>query len=114
MDVPYFFESVVARKGDSYSLVESSVVHLLLIGLAGLCYYRKHTLLMFSLVISPELNNRRQSLPQLELEDLSSLLTTSDLDITIGLIITRFVRTDSDVPSLPVMSSKMIKWLGLS
>jgi hypothetical protein len=65
---------VVAREGDSYSLVESSVVHLPLVGLAGLCYYRKHTLPMFSLVISPELNNRRQSLPKLELEDLSSLL----------------------------------------
>ena len=71
MDVPY--RSVVAREGDSYSIVESSIVHLLLVGLAGHCYYRKHTLLVFSLVISPELNNRRQSLPKLELEDLSSL-----------------------------------------
>ena len=65
---------MVAHEGDSYSLVESSVVHLQLVGLAGPCYYRKHTLLVFSIVISLELNNRRQSLPKLELEDLSSLL----------------------------------------
>ena len=65
---------VVAREGDSYSLIECFVVQLQLVGLEGLCYYRKHTLLVFSLVISPELNNRRQSLPRLELEDLSSLL----------------------------------------
>ena len=69
-----FSRSVVAREGDSYSLIESSVVHLSLVGLAGLCYYRKHIMLVFSLVISPELKNRRQSLPKLELEDLSSLL----------------------------------------
>ena len=74
MDVPYFLESVVAREGDSYSLIESSIVHLPLVGLVGLCYYRKHTLPMFSLVISLELNNKRQSLPKLEPEDLSSLL----------------------------------------
>ena len=65
---------MVAREGDSYSLVESSVVHLPLVGLAGPCYYRKHTLPVFSLVISLELNNRRQSLSKLELEDPSSLL----------------------------------------
>ena len=65
---------MVAHEGDSYSLIESSVVHLPLVGLEGLCYYRKHTLPVFSLVISPELNNRRQSLPKLELEDLSSFL----------------------------------------
>ena len=65
---------MVAREGDSYSLVESFVVHLLLVGLAGHCYYRKHTLPVFSLVISPELNNRRQSLQKLELEDLCDLL----------------------------------------
>jgi hypothetical protein len=76
MDVPYFSRSVVAREGDSYSLVESSIVHLPLVGLAETCYYRKHTLPVFSLVIFPELNNRRQSLPKLELEDLSSLLYT--------------------------------------
>ena len=69
-----YYGSVVAHEGDSYSLIESFVVHLLLVGLAGLCYYRKHTLPIFSLVISPELNNRRQSLLKLELEDLSSLL----------------------------------------
>ena len=34
--------------------------------------------------------------------------TTPDLDITAG-----FVRTDSDVPSLPVMSLKIRKLLGL-
>ena len=65
---------MVGHEGDSYSLVESSVAHLLLVGLAGHCYYRKHTLPMFSVVITPELNNRRQSLSKLELEDLSSLL----------------------------------------
>ena len=73
MDVPYFFGSVVAHEGDSYSLVESFVVDLPLVGLEGPCYYREHTLPVFSLVISPELNNRRQSLSKLELEDLSSL-----------------------------------------
>ena len=65
---------MVIHEGDSYSLVESFVVHLLLGGLAGLCYYRKHTLPMFSLVISPELNIIRQSLLKLELEHLNSLL----------------------------------------
>ena len=65
---------MVAHEGDFYSLIESSVVHLLLVGLAGLCCYWKHTLHVFSLVISLELNNRRQSLPKLELEDLSNLL----------------------------------------
>ena len=69
-----FSRSVVAPKGESYSLIESSVVHLPLVGLAGPCYYRKHTMSVFSLIISLELNNRRQSLPKLELEDLSSLL----------------------------------------
>ena len=67
---------MVAREGDSYSLVESFVVHLLLVGLAGHWCYMKHILPMFSLVISPELNNRRQSLSKLELEDLSDLLYT--------------------------------------
>ena len=70
MDVPYFSESVVAREGDSYSLIESFVVHLPLVDLAGHCCYSKHTLPVFSL----ELNNRRQSLPKLELDDLSNLL----------------------------------------
>ena len=65
---------MVAREGDLYSLIESFVVQLPLVGLAGHCYYRKHTLPVFSLVISPELNNRKQSLPMLELEDFSSLL----------------------------------------
>ena len=65
---------MAAREGDSYSLVESFVVHLPFVGLAGPCYDRKHTLPVFSLVISLELNNRRQSLLKLELEDLSSLL----------------------------------------
>jgi L-cystine uptake protein TcyP (sodium:dicarboxylate symporter family) len=65
---------MVAREGDYYSLVESFVVHLLLVGLARPCYYRKHNLPVFSLVIT--LENRRQSLPKLELEDLSSLLHT--------------------------------------
>ena len=69
-----FFGSVVAREGDSYSLVDSSVVHLPLVGLVGHCCYRKHTLPVFSIVISLELNNRRHSLPKLELDDLSDLL----------------------------------------
>jgi hypothetical protein len=68
------FGSVVARESDSYSLVESSVVHLPLVGLAGPCCYRKYTLPVLSLVISLELNNRRQILAKLELEDLSTLL----------------------------------------
>jgi hypothetical protein len=72
VDVPYFSGSIVAHEGDSYSLVESFVVYLPLVGLAGPCYYRKHTLSMFSLVISLDLNNTRQSLSKLELEDLSS------------------------------------------
>ena len=67
---------MVAREGDSYSLVESSIVHLPLIELAGQYCYRKHTLSVFSLVLSLELNSRRQSLPKLELEDLSSLMYT--------------------------------------
>ena len=67
---------MVAHKGDSYSLVESSIVHLPFVGLVGFSYYRKHTLPVFPLVISPELNNRRYSLPKLELEDLSDLLYT--------------------------------------
>ena len=65
---------MVAHEGDFYSLAESSVVHLPLIGLAGQYCYRKHTLSVFSLVLSLELNNKRQSLPKLDLEDLSSLL----------------------------------------
>jgi hypothetical protein len=36
VNAPSFFGSVVAHEGDFYSFVESSVVHLLLIGLAGL------------------------------------------------------------------------------
>jgi hypothetical protein len=35
MDVPYFSRSVVAYEGDSYSLVESFVVHIPLVDLAG-------------------------------------------------------------------------------
>jgi hypothetical protein len=65
---------VVAREGDSYSLIESFVVCLPFVGLVGPYYYRKHTMPMFSLVISAELNNRRQSLPKLELEDPCNLL----------------------------------------
>jgi hypothetical protein len=70
------FGSVVARKVDSYSLIESSVVYLPFVRLVGFSYYRKHTLPVFPLVISPEWNNRRHSLPKLELEDLSDLLYT--------------------------------------
>ena len=69
-----YSRSVVAREGDSYSLVESFVVHLPFVGLAGPYCYRKHTLLVFSLVITLELNNRRPSLLKLELEDLYDLL----------------------------------------
>jgi hypothetical protein len=36
MNAPSFFGLVVAREGDFYSFVESSVVHLLLIGPAGI------------------------------------------------------------------------------
>ena len=35
--------------------------------------------------------------------------TTPDLHITVGIITVGFVRTGSDVPSLPVMSLKMRK-----
>ena len=38
--------------------------------------------------------------------------TTPDLYITAGIITTGFVRIDSDVPSLPVMSLKMKKIIG--
>ena len=38
--------------------------------------------------------------------------TTSDLHIAVGLITAGFVRTGSDVPSLPVMSLKMKKMIG--
>jgi hypothetical protein len=65
---------MVAREGDSYSLIEFFVVYLPLVGLAGPYYFRKHTLPVFSLIISPELNNKRQSLPNLELENLSNLI----------------------------------------
>jgi hypothetical protein len=68
-----FSGSVVDHEGDSYRLIKSSIVHL---SLALPCYYRKHTMHVFSLVISPKLNNRRQSLLKLELEDLNSLLYT--------------------------------------
>ena len=46
-------------------------------------------------------------------DELCAHRTTSDLDITVGLITARFMRIDSDVPLLPVMSLKMRKWLGL-
>jgi hypothetical protein len=67
---------MVAHEGDSYSLIESFVVHLPFVGLAEPCCYRKHTMPVFSLVISLKLNNRRQSLPKLELENLCDLLYT--------------------------------------
>ena len=67
---------MVAHEGDSYSLIESSVVHLPFVGLVGFSYYRKHTLPVFPLVISLELINKRHSLLKLELEDLSDLLYT--------------------------------------
>ena len=46
MDVPYVFGLVVAREGDSYSLVETSVVHLLSVGQVGPSYKGKHPLLV--------------------------------------------------------------------
>ena len=46
MDVPYFSESVVAREGDSYSLIESSIVHLPFVGQVGPGYEGKHPLLV--------------------------------------------------------------------
>ena len=45
----------------------------------------------------------------LSIPTLRSLL--SDLDITVGIITAGFVRTDSDVPSLPVMSLKIKKMI---
>ena len=44
--------------------------------------------------------------------DVYAWSTTPDLDITAGLITVGFVTTDSDVPSLPVMSLKMKKIIG--
>ena len=38
--------------------------------------------------------------------------TTPDLHITAGIITVGFVRTGSDIPSLPVMSMKMKKMIG--
>ena len=75
---------MVAHEGASYRLFESFVVHLMFVGQAGPSYYRKHTLPMFSLVISPEFYNRRQSLPKLELEDLSSLLYAPDCEVRLS------------------------------
>ena len=66
---------MVAREGDSYSVVESFVVHLPFVGRAGPSYYRKRTLPVFPLVTSPKFNNRRHNLPTLELEDLCDLYT---------------------------------------
>jgi hypothetical protein len=40
-------------------------------------------------------------------------ITTIDLDITTSLITAGFEWTSSDVPSLPVLSLKIRKWLGL-
>ena len=57
------------------TLVESSIVHLLFVGRVGPSYYRKHTMPVFSILISPEFNNRRHSLPKSELESLSSHLS---------------------------------------
>jgi hypothetical protein len=48
MNAPSFSRSMVARKGDFYSFVEFSVVHLLFMGLAGLLVaYREETLRLF-------------------------------------------------------------------
>jgi hypothetical protein len=48
MNACSFFGSVVARECDFYSFVESSVVHLPLIGLTGLLVaYREETLHLF-------------------------------------------------------------------
>jgi hypothetical protein len=48
VDSPYFFGSVVTHEGDFYSFVESSVVYLPLIGLAGLLVAcREETLHLF-------------------------------------------------------------------
>jgi len=41
----------------------------------------------------------------------SLTITTTDLDITAGLITVEFVRTGSDVPSLSVLSLKMKKMI---
>ena len=43
----------------------------------------------------------------------SLTITTTDLDITAGLITVEFVRTSSDVTSLLVLRLKMRKCLGL-
>ena len=46
VDAPCNSESVVAREGDSYSLVESCVIHLLFVGQVGPSYEGKHPLLV--------------------------------------------------------------------
>jgi hypothetical protein len=48
VNAPSFFRSVVAREGDFYSFIESSVVQLQLIELARLLIaYREETLYLF-------------------------------------------------------------------
>jgi hypothetical protein len=48
VNAPSFFGLVVAHEGDFYSFIESFVVHLSLIGLAGLLVaYREETLHLF-------------------------------------------------------------------
>ena len=44
MDAPYI--SVVAREGDSYSLIESSIVYLPFVGQVGPSYEGQHPLLV--------------------------------------------------------------------
>jgi hypothetical protein len=48
VSAPSFSGSVVAHEGDFYSFIESSIIHLPLIGLAGLLVaYREETLHLF-------------------------------------------------------------------
>ena len=62
---------MVAREGDSYSLVEFSVVHLPSIGQVGLGYEEKHPLLVSFPSNVPSWIVEDISLPKSELENLS-------------------------------------------
>ena len=69
---------MVAHEGDSYSLVESSVVHLSFVGLARFSYYRKETYFVCISLNNIPSRTIEDSLSRLELEVLSDLLYTPD------------------------------------
>ena len=61
---------MVAREGDSYSLVDYSIVHLPFVDQVGPRYEGKHPLLV-SFPSNVPCWSKRHSLPMLELENLS-------------------------------------------